>query len=76
MTTKQLKILQEELNGVSAHIFNETLNYLRYLKSTKKDEIIGYSNGTALTPENYKKHIDASRKQYEMGDFISVEDLE
>ena len=69
------KILLEELKGAPMHIVNETLNYLRFLKKSKKDEIIGYSNGKPVTINEYKDHIDQSRQEFLNGDFTPVDEL-
>ena len=69
------KTLLDELKDAPLHIVNETLNYLRFLKENKKNEIIGYSNGKPVTIDGYKEHIDASRNEFNNGDFTPVEDL-
>lgn len=72
----RIKTLQKELEGTPPHIISQTLEYLRFLKQKNKEDIIGYSvGGKALTPENYKTHIDSSRDEYEKGKFTNVDDL-
>lgn len=75
MDTSFNQRLIDELKDAPLHIVNETLNYLRFLKENKKNEIIGYSKGNSITIDTYKTHIDSSRKDFTKGDFTNVEDL-